>query len=100
MKRTWTIIGVSDVAKSFKWAVRVLEAARSVTSEIAVGAIVAAPLFVGLAAHGLCIRFGLLRSVAVPINTSLFGANKTYRGLTAVALSLVGYWLGMRRTPH
>jgi len=57
-----------------------------VTSELAVGAIVVAPLFVGLAAHGLCIRFGLLRSLAVPINTRLFGANKTYRGLLAVAL--------------
>jgi hypothetical protein len=57
-----------------------------VTSDVAVGAIVVAPLFVGFATHGLCIRAGLLRGFAVPIHTRLFGANKTYRGLVAVAL--------------
>ena len=57
------------------------------------------PLFVGLAFHGLCIRFGWLKSLAVPLDRGakfrgrpLFGANKTYRGVAAVALgSAVGY---------
>jgi CDP-2,3-bis-(O-geranylgeranyl)-sn-glycerol synthase len=51
------------------------------------------PLLVGLAAHGMCIRFGWLRSLARPIDAGktlrgrqLFGANKTYRGIVAVAL--------------
>jgi hypothetical protein len=59
------------------------------------------PLFVGLVFHGLCIRFGWLRSVAVPIDGGtllrgrpLFGANKTYRGVLAVALgAAAGYGL-------
>ena len=57
------------------------------------------PLFVGLIFHGLCIKFGWLRALAVPIdrrvlfrNRPLFGANKTYRGVLAVALgSAAGY---------
>src|SRR5919107_535267 len=51
------------------------------------------PLLLGLAFHGLGIRFGWLHSLAVPIDAGrtiagvqLFGANKTYRGLLAVAL--------------
>jgi CDP-2,3-bis-(O-geranylgeranyl)-sn-glycerol synthase len=51
------------------------------------------PLLVGLTAHGICIRFGWLRSLAQPIDAGrtlrgrhLFGANKTYRGVVAVAL--------------
>jgi len=72
-----------------------MDATRSL-SEVAVGAIAVAPLFVGLAAHGLCIRFGLLRSVAVPINTRLFGANKTYRGLVAVALGTAAGFAAVR----
>jgi hypothetical protein len=59
------------------------------------------PLFVGLIFHGLCIKFGWLRALAVPIdrrvlfrNRPLFGANKTYRGVLAVALgSAAGYSL-------
>jgi len=57
------------------------------------------PLFMGLIFHGLCIKFGWLRSLAVPIDRGalvrgrpLFGANKTYRGVIAVALgSAAGY---------
>ena len=52
-----------------------------------------APLLVGLAVHGLCIKFGLLSWLARPIDAGvtlrgrrLFGANKTYRGIFAVAL--------------
>jgi hypothetical protein len=52
-----------------------------------------APLLVGLAFHGLCIRFGWLRWLARPIDAGLvlrgrrlLGDNKTYRGLVAVAL--------------
>jgi hypothetical protein len=51
------------------------------------------PLLVGLAFHGLCIKFGWLHSLTRPIDAGktlrgerLFGANKTYRGVIAVAL--------------
>src|SRR5262245_7614034 len=51
------------------------------------------PLLVGLAFHGLCIRFGWLAWLARPIDAGatlrdrpLFGPNKTYRGVIAVAL--------------
>src|SRR6185369_11647711 len=54
------------------------------------GATLFAPLFLGMVAHGLCIRFGLLRGLAVPIDGGrrwrgkrLFGDNKTYRGIVA-----------------
>ena len=57
------------------------------------GALLFSPLFVGMLAHGLCIRFGFLRGLAVPIDRGrlwrgrrLFGDNKTYRGLLAVAV--------------
>jgi hypothetical protein len=57
------------------------------------------PLFVGLVLHGFCIKFGWLRSLARPIDRGallrgrrLFGDNKTYRGIVAVALgAAVGY---------
>src|SRR5262245_29750627 len=70
-------------------------------SELAVVASLFWPLFVGLVLHGLCIKFGWLRSFAVPIDRGalfrgrpLFGANKTYRGIVAVALgSAAGYSL-------
>ena len=52
-----------------------------------------APLLVGLAFHGLCLKFGWLRWLGRPIDNGatlrgrrLFGANKTYRGVVAVAL--------------
>jgi hypothetical protein len=59
------------------------------------------PLFVGLIFHGFCLKFDWLRTVAVPIDRGvllrgrpLFGANKTYRGLLAVALgAAAGYAL-------
>jgi len=66
------------------------------TSELAVGAIVVIPLFVGFAVHGLCIRIGLLRGLAVPIHTRRFGANKTYRGLVAVALGTAAGFVAIR----
>ena len=51
------------------------------------------PLLVGLAYHGLCIKFGWLAYIARPVDGGitlrarpLFGANKTYRGVVAVAL--------------
>ncbi len=50
-------------------------------TELAEGAMLAAPLFVGFALHGLCIRRGALRGLAVPIARDWFGANKTYRGV-------------------
>ena len=70
-------------------------------SELALVASLFGPLFVGLIFHGLCIKFGWLRSLAVPIDRKallwgrpLFGANKTYRGIIAVALgSAAGYSL-------
>ena len=69
--------------------------------ELALVASLFGPLFVGLIFHGLCIKFGWLRALAVPIdrrvlfrNRPLFGANKTYRGVLAVALgSAAGYSL-------
>lgn len=64
-------------------------------SELALVASLFGPLFVGLIFHGLCIKFGWLRSLAVPIDRKtllrgrpLFGANKTYRGIIAVALAV------------
>jgi hypothetical protein len=59
------------------------------------------PLFLGLVLHGLCIKFGWLRFASTPIDRGarlrghpLFGANKTYRGVLAVALgSALGYCL-------
>jgi CDP-diglyceride synthetase len=61
--------------------------------EILIVGYLLSPLLVGLALHGVCIKFGWLRSLARPIDAGatlrgkpLFGANKTYRGLVAVAL--------------
>lgn len=59
------------------------------------------PLFLGLVFHGFCIRFGWLRFAAIPIDRGtrfrgrpLFGSNKTYRGVLAVALgSALAYCL-------
>ena len=70
-------------------------------SELTLVASLFGPLFVGLIFHGLCIKFGWLRSLAVPIDRgalfrgrALFGANKTYRGVIVVALgSAAGYSL-------
>ena len=51
------------------------------------------PLLVGLACHGLCIKFGWFSWLSRPIDAGvtlrgrrLFGANKTYRGVLAVSL--------------
>jgi hypothetical protein len=73
----------------------------SETHDLALVASLFGPLFLGLVFHGLCIRFGWLRSTAVPIDGGvrlrgrpLFGANKTWRGVLAVALgSAAGYAL-------
>ena len=70
-------------------------------SELTLVASLFGPLFVGLIFHGLCIKFGWLRSLAVPIDRgalfrgrALFGANKTCRGVIVVALgSAAGYSL-------
>jgi len=55
------------------------------------------PLFVGLVFHGLCIRYGWLRMLAVSIDRGarfrgrpVFGPNKTWRGVVAVALGAAG----------
>jgi hypothetical protein len=73
----------------------------SATRDLAVVASLFSPLFLGLVFHGLCIKFGWLGSFARPIDRGvrvrgrpLFGANKTYRGILAVALgSALGYGL-------
>jgi hypothetical protein len=51
------------------------------------------PLLLGLAFHGLCLKFGWLAWLGRPIDAGvtlrgrrLFGDNKTYRGVVAVAL--------------
>lgn len=59
------------------------------------------PLFLGLTFHGLCLRFGWLHGFARPIDGGaslrgrpLFGPNKTWRGVLAVAIgTAVGYGL-------
>jgi hypothetical protein len=59
------------------------------------------PLFLGLIFHGVCIRIGWLRQLAIPIDRGtrlrgrpLFGPNKTYRGVIAVGLgAAAGYSL-------
>jgi CDP-2,3-bis-(O-geranylgeranyl)-sn-glycerol synthase len=58
-----------------------------------------APLLLGFAVHGVCIRLGLLRALGRPIDGGrrwrgrrLFGENKTFRGVVAVAAGTgVGY---------
>jgi CDP-2,3-bis-(O-geranylgeranyl)-sn-glycerol synthase len=70
-------------------------------THVAEGALLVAPLFVGFAFHGLCMRLGWLRGLAVPIDRGaivkghrLFGDNKTYRGFVCVALgTAVGFVL-------
>src|SRR5437870_1709405 len=60
-----------------------------------------APLLVSLVFHGICMRLGWLRRLAIAIDGDvhiggrrLFGANKTLRGIIAVALgSGFGYTL-------
>jgi hypothetical protein len=52
-----------------------------------------APLLLGLAFHGFCIKYGWLAALARPLDRGktfsgvrLFGENKTWRGLVAVGL--------------
>ena len=61
-------------------------------TELAEGALLTAPLFLGFILHGLCIRLGVLRGFATPIERKWFGENKTYRGVICVALgTAVGF---------
>jgi hypothetical protein len=63
-------------------------------TELADGALLAAPLFLGFIVHGLCIRLGALRGFARPIERKWFGEDKTYRGVICVALgTAVGFVL-------
>jgi hypothetical protein len=63
-----------------------------IANELAEGATLVAPLFIGVAIHGLCIRLGWLGGLASPISRRLFGVNKTYRGVLCVALgTAVGF---------
>lgn len=63
-------------------------------TQLAEGAALVTPLFVGLAAHGVCIRSGTLSNLARPISGRLFGANKTYRGIVCVAVgTAIGFVL-------
>lgn len=70
-------------------------------NELALVASLFSPLFAGLIFHGFCIKFGWLRPFAAPIDRGiairgrrLFGANKTFRGVLAVALGAsAGYCL-------
>lgn len=70
-------------------------------SDLAFAAALFTPLFAGLVLHGLCIRNGWLGALTIPIDRGaefrgrrLFGANKTYRGIAAVAAgSAAGYAL-------
>ncbi|MGE0453671.1 MAG: CDP-archaeol synthase [Vicinamibacteria bacterium] len=63
-------------------------------TELGQGAILVAPLFLGFLAHGLCIRSGMLRALAVPIAREWFGHSKTYRGIVCVSFgTAVGFTL-------
>lgn len=70
-------------------------------ADLALVAALFGPLFLGLVFHGLCIRFGWLATLTRPIDAGrtlrgrrLFGANKTWRGIVAVALgAAAGYGL-------
>ena len=62
-------------------------------NNVRVVVILFAPLLAGLVVHGLCRRFGWLRSFGGPIDRGrtlrgrpLFGASKTWRGVWSVAL--------------
>src|SRR5262245_28778960 len=57
------------------------------------GVFVMIPLLGGVMVHGLCIKFGWLKRLAIPVDagatfrgTRVFGDNKTYRGFVAVGL--------------
>ena len=61
-------------------------------TELAEGALLTAPLFLWFILHGLCIRLGALRRLAMPIQRKWFGENKTYRGVICVAVgTAVGF---------
>jgi hypothetical protein len=62
------------------------------------------PLLLGLAIHGLCMKFGWLGFLGRPIDGGktfrgrrLFGSNKTYRGIIAVGLGTAA-GLGIQAT--
>jgi hypothetical protein len=80
-------------------------------SDLGLAAALFAPLFVGLTLHGLSIKHGWLNGLRRPIDRGrtwrgrrLFGENKTYRGVVAVALgTAVGFqveFLFPRWTPE
>lgn len=62
-----------------------------------------APLIVGLILHGFCIKFGWLRGLSRPLDNGatfrgkrVFGNNKTYRGIVAVAIgTAIGFGIQM-----
>jgi hypothetical protein len=63
------------------------------TSAFLDGAILVAPLLGGFVCHGVCIRHGLLKGLAHPVDRGalfrgrrVLGDNKTHRGLLCVAL--------------
>jgi len=68
-------------------------------SELLEGARLVSPLFVGFILHGICIRYGILRRLALPIDRGahfrgrrVLGDNKTYRGVLCVAIgTAVGF---------
>ena len=70
-------------------------------SDLKLVAILWMPFFVGLLAHALCLHFDWLRRLQRPLDRGsrvrgrpLFGANKTVRGVAAVALgTAIGYAL-------
>lgn len=70
------------------------------------GAVLFLPLFLGFVVHGLCIRFGIGRRLARPLDLGLtlrgrrlLGDNKTWRGIVCVALgAALGFlWLAAVR---
>jgi CDP-2,3-bis-(O-geranylgeranyl)-sn-glycerol synthase len=62
-------------------------------SSLAQASLLFTPLLLGFVCHGLCIKTGVLRALARPIDGGaswrgrrIFGDNKTYRGLVVVAV--------------
>jgi CDP-2,3-bis-(O-geranylgeranyl)-sn-glycerol synthase len=78
-------------------------------NDLARASLLFTPLLVGFALNGVCIKTGLLRALARPVDGGarwrgrrLFGDNKTYRGVVVVALgtglgflALHGKWFGL-----
>src|SRR4029079_2040293 len=81
-------VGLCDPARA-----QAPAAARAQLSAILEASALFAPLLVGFACHGLCIKTGVLHQLARPLDAGacwrgrrVLGENKTYRGIVVVAI--------------